>query len=226
MANEPAEINREQIRYIGEKTALRFFNLKDPRDLKRVEETLADKSVMNFTEGIDDITTKDIKRWLTRYKDKKRINNWEVCYLASGSIGARQEEFGEIQGFINFYPSEDSRKFLPEKYREAKQIVEIGYARYPWSKPGQMSSAIRQACMEINKLKGDMVITALIKVENNASIKTIEDSCFDNCGNVQVKNEKGEDENDILFILNWDKLNTRLHTQAESILLNTSTTAS
>jgi len=216
VANEPAEINREQLRYVGEKSAIRFFNPQDPEDLRRMGETLKDKSVAAFIEDIGNMSTGDIKNWLTRYKDEKRIENWEICYLVSGSVGVKPEEFGEVQGFINFYPEEDSRKFLPEKYKKTKEIVEIGYGRYPQSKPGLMSSAIRQACMEINKLKGNTVITILVREENNASIKTAEDACFDNYGVINGKDEQGRDERDILFILNWDRLNTRLHTQAES----------
>lgn len=216
MANEPAEINREQIRYVGEKSAIRFFNPQDPEDLERMEKTLKDKAVAAFVEDIGNMTAGDIKNWLTRYKDEKRTKDWEVCYVVSGSIGVKPEEFGEIQGFVNLYPEENYRKFLPKKYKEAKQVVSISYGRYPEGKPGQISGAIRQACMEIDKLKGDMVIALLIEEENNAGIKTAEDACFDNYGAVIGTDEEGKDEKDVLFILNWNRLNTRLHTQAES----------
>jgi hypothetical protein len=228
VANEPAEINREQLRYVGEKTALRFFNLKDPKDLSRMEETITNNSVKAFVDDLEGMNADDIKKWLIDKRGAADLE-WEVCYMVSGSMSVKPEEFGEIQGFINFYPDEPSRELLPEKYREAKQVIGIGYARYPEGRHGQISGAIRQACMEINKLKGnatmgtpDMVIVALCREDNKASIKTIEDSCFDNYGSVQVKNEEGEDEKDFLFILNWDRLNTRLHTQAESSLLNAS----
>lgn len=219
MANEPAEINREQVRYVGEKTALRFFNLKDPEDLNRMEETITNNSVRAFVEGLGGMNADDIKRWLT---DKINAVPWEVCYMVSGSMSVKPEEFGEIQGFINFYPDEPSRELLPEKYREAKQVIGIGYARYPEGRHGQISGAIRQSCMEINKLKGnatvgtpDMVIVALCREDNKASIKTAEDACFDNYGVINGKDEQGRDEKDILFILNWNRLNTRLHNNSD-----------
>jgi hypothetical protein len=221
MSNEPGD--REQLRYIGENTAIRFYDPKDPDDLKRMEETIADKAVINFVEGIKDMDAKDINRWLTRYHDKRRTKNWEVCYMVSGSNAVKPDEVGEVQGFINFYPDEESRDLLPEKYRDSENVVGIGYGRYLKSRPGQISGAIRQACFEVNKMKGmlngkdipDMVIIALISQTNNASVKTIEDACFDNQGTVVVDGEK-----DHLYVLNWEKLNSKLHSQADKILVN------
>jgi len=219
-------IKQEQLKYIGEKTALRFYNPQNPEDLIRMKSTLVDKGVKKFVEGIDNVSLKDIKNWLERYNDKERIKDWEVCYLVSGSSNVKLEEFGEVQGFVNFYPNEEYRYLLSENYKKTKQVVGISYARYPGAKPGQISGAIRQACIEINKLKGNiedeefpkMTIIAFVREDNNASIKTVEDACFKNDGLVVINNDN-KVERDFLYILDWKKLNDKLHAQVDDKIL-------
>lgn len=175
--------------------------------------TIADTKVANFIEDVDEINLEDTKDWLLGYKYASEVKDWEVCFVVNGQSDLPKEEVGEFQGFVSFYPEEICRPVLPAKFKKIKNVVGISYGRYPKAARGQMSRAVRQACMEMRKIKRDMVIVALIHKKNVASVRTVEHACFDDYGIVTITDKDGTFTYS-MFILNWEKLKMRLHSPA------------
>jgi hypothetical protein len=97
-----------------------------------------------------------------------------------------------------------------------------------------MASGIRQAALEINKLKGKgvdrmegkysaameptMVLTAFIDPKNHSSMEAFTDAGFENQGLVHYDDGTNEDDEVYFYRLNWEKLNQKMHEQSDKLL--------
>lgn len=240
------EVLFHQDRYIGEeKAAIRMINMNDPEDVKRMLDIANSKRTNEFVEGMEGMDESDVRNWVsisesqTKHPERRADNrDWQIVYAVSGSpenVGS--DEVGELQGFINFYTDQETRDRVrkisndPNMNRET-QIVEIGLAKWPDAPSRQMSSGIRQAALEINKLKGKgvdrmegkysaamepiMVLTAFIKPKNTSSMEAFADAGFENQGLVEYV--EGDTTEEVYYYrLNWEKLNQKMHEQSDSL---------
>ncbi|MFH1971705.1 MAG: hypothetical protein ABIJ05_04970 [Patescibacteria group bacterium] len=227
MEKDYKEHPRTQIRYIGEtEAAIRFVDTEDREDINRMFDIASNKTVQSFVDDLDGMTIGDIQKWADRHKIKNS-KDWEVLYVVSGSPEyVKKEEVGEIQGFVNCYSNQETRdevkefKVLLPNINSKTQLVELSIAKRSQSKPGQISSAVRQVCLELNKLKGkdifspEMLIFVYVKTLNNAGKEVFKRACFENRGKVNLKGEK---DDYYLFTLNWDKLNSLVHSNSDKV---------
>lgn len=225
---------RTQTRYLGEtEAAIRFVDTEDREDIKRMMEIASNKTVQSFVDDLNEMTIEDIQKWADRHKSKDP-EDWEVLYVVSGSPEyVKEEEVGEIQGFINCYTNQETREEIEEfkallpPIEPKTQLVELSIAKVPYAKPGQISSAVRQVCFELNKLKGGkneeneqnipskMLIFVYVKNSNNAGQEVFKRACFENKGKVNLK---GEEDDYYLLVLNWEKLNDSIHAKSDTVL--------
>ena len=203
---------REQKRYLGEeKAAIRLLDPDDLKDMSRLLGTMGDERVKKWVEDIEDLTIQDVRNWVRRAQEDKRVGNtgeWEVVFGVSGSPANPElpaGEVGEYQGFINCYSDLETRNKvrglggqLGKKMTRETDIVELSVAKRPDSPKGQMVSGIRQVCIEINRLKSkgvnktrgkyskfvepDMVVVAFIEPDNLASRKVFVQAGFEDRG--------------------------------------------
>jgi|GEM_PF-1437936 hypothetical protein len=232
-----------QLRYVGEVHAgIRFVDTSKSLDMDRMFQITQDDKINNFFDGVKDMDLNDIKRWAEKHKNENP-RDWEVLFAISGSPEyVEPAEVGKLQGVVNFFSDKETRdkirlfKPLLPKINNETQLVEVGIARMGDVKPGQVASALRQACIEINKLKGKginketgkyskemspkMFVTGFVRVENIPSQKTMEHAFFENKGKITAKNVQGlEDGEYLLYFLNWEKLNDFVHKNANAAFL-------
>jgi hypothetical protein len=242
------EVLFHQDRYIGEeKAAIRMINMDDPEDVKRMIDIANSKRTNEFVEGMEGMDESDVRNWVsisesqTKHPERRADNrDWQIVYAVSGSPdNVKHDEVGELQGFINFYTDQETRDRVrkisndPKMNRET-QIVEIGLAKWPDAPSRQMASGIRQAALEINKLKGKgvdrmegkysaameptMVLTAFIDPKNHSSMEAFTDAGFENQGLVHYDDGTNEDDEVYFYRLNWEKLNQKMHEQSDKLL--------
>lgn len=247
------EVLHTQDRYLGEtKAAVRMLDMNDQEDIQRMVDIAQSERTNDYVDGMDEMDQDDVKHWIevseshAKHPERRADNSeWQIVYAVSGSPdNVAAEEVGEVQGFINFYTDQEVRDrihrvsdMIDKDMNRETQIVEIGLAKWPDAPSRQMASGIRQASLEINKLKGkgidretgkystyvapEMVLTACIDPENTSSIEAFTDACFVNRGLIyyDIEEEQGSLEEDgvFLFTLDWEKLNKKMHEESDKL---------
>lgn len=235
----------EQIKYIGEtRAAIRYLDFDDKRDMKRLLSTIRHPRVKKFVDGLTGMDISDVRGWADEYKDHTGFANdgeWMVLFGIAGTPSnpsIKNSQIGEYQGFVNCYSSPGDReqtrsnaRLLGRRIIQATDIVELSVAKWPPAPSGQVDSAIRQVCLEINRIKGkslrndtgkhskksepDMLIVAYIEPQNIHSRKVFELSGFINRGETKYVGDNGKVESDLLYELDWKKLNQIVHKNAD-----------
>lgn len=169
---DPARANRDH-----EKSRIRWVNLSDPEEKKRLWEIETDSLVAKFVENLSE-TEDELAEFTALEKDY-------LVLAVEGKNGHVEEtEVGKLQGWITVYP-EDKRRLarlqrqgLIDPVKKDLRILEIGFAKHPLAKPGQIASAIRQALAllsEAHKQDGarTLVVTAYADEANEASTRVL-----------------------------------------------------
>jgi hypothetical protein len=212
---------------LGETTALRQVNTRDPIDMERYWLT-------NQSTGpglmVDDIETLD------ELAENAKVNGRSegFTFAISGTTG---QESGEFQGFVQFTP--DSRNVLRAKIEETDRfaflrglvIWEVSYAKYPMAAPRQVASAVRQGCVLLLRKLGTpssyprvAIIGCVAPSENPASVHVLRSACFDAMGSASdtplgmIRYEPNASSLDSVWLLNWSVLNRTLREKAAPYL--------
>jgi hypothetical protein len=119
---------RKQIGYEGQKAGIRFIDQNDAIDMGRMKQIEELQSEF-FLPGM--LSDDEIKEW-AESKGK------ELMWVAvSGNEGVKEEEQGELQGWILFTPDEPSRVREMRKRQDVgpvekgQQVIEVAYAKVP-----------------------------------------------------------------------------------------------
>lgn len=214
---------REQWGTVGEKSAIREIDPTDRIDVQRVFDIDRQANVLKFMVG-DPKTERESIDWA----------NLDVhMFAVSGAEGVAKDEQGELQGWIWFARDEKERLERAQDQGlltlvEDAELLEVSFAKYDSASPGQISSGLRQACERIaglrvsdedNNFSPDTVITAYVSPQNTDSIHVLEASGFVPKGEI-IYDPAENSEPDILYILDWYKLNSILHEKADKTLFS------
>ncbi len=207
---------RVQYHIEGQTASIRPFDPNDKLDIKRLAQIMASDKVQKF---MDDVKEED--------RSKKTLQEWvagsdgqpEFLFAVSGSRShpeLAETEIGEVQGFIYAYKlngntrnSLFNRNLITEEEFNL-QGIETGYAMHPDAPSHQISSACRTACVYIDQLvhkdnqqitKPNTLFIARVNRENTKSQFALESAGYEN---------RGLQGADIVYVLNWDKLNDKL----------------
>ncbi|OGD71346.1 hypothetical protein A3D09_01090 [Candidatus Collierbacteria bacterium RIFCSPHIGHO2_02_FULL_49_10] len=172
-----------------EKSRLRHLNPKDPEEKKRLWKIETDPRVVKFVENICQ-TDDDLADFATLEKDY-------LVLAIEGKAGHVDEaEVGKLQGWVVVCPEEKKRLARLQKHgladlaKQGLRVLEIGFARHPKAKSGQMASALRQvlAFLQTEHTKDgevQLVITAYTDEANEASTRVLLASGFLQMGKVK-----------------------------------------
>ena len=169
---DPARANQDH-----EKSRIRWVNLSDPEEKKRLWEIETDSLVAKYVEDLAE-TEDELIEFTTLEKDY-------LVLAVEGKGGHVEEaEVGKLQGWITVYP-EDKRRLarlqkqgLVDLLKEDLRILEIGFAKHPLAKPRQIASAIRQTLgllRQAHEQAGGrkLMITAYADEANEASMRVL-----------------------------------------------------
>ena len=169
---DPARANQDH-----EKSRIRWVNLSDPEEKKRLWEIETDSLVAKYVEDLAE-TEDELIEFTTLEKD------YLVLAVEGKSGHVEESEVGKLQGWVTVYP-EDKRRLarlqkqgLIDLIKEDFRFLEIGFAKHPLARPKQIASAIRQALgllREAHKQDGGqaLVITAYADEVNEASTRVL-----------------------------------------------------
>ena len=169
---DPARANQDH-----EKSRIRWVNLSDPEEKKRLWEIETDSLVAKYVEDLAE-TEDELIEFTTLEKDY-------LVLAVEGKGGHVEEaEVGKLQGWITVYP-EDKRRLarlqkqgLVDLLKEDLRILEIGFAKHPLAKPRQIASAIRQTLGLLRQAHEQagvrkLMITAYADEANEASMRVL-----------------------------------------------------
>lgn len=205
-------------RYPGEKSAIRFFDSSDKEDMLRLRRIVDHSDVQDMMDSVAGMSKRDRYDWA----DEKGVYGRYYMFAVSGTEAIfgedNKNEIGQVQGFVYLYAGSDERKIANRLVRAGlikksevgdSKIFEISFAKLPGSLSGQISSAVRQACLELRRLdrikEGTGVfVFCFIDEENTASMRVVEASGFERRG----KHFYEADSKDMsaLYILDYKKL--------------------
>ena len=168
----------------GEKTEIRWIRADDPEEIRRLVSIDLDESVRRYV--------------LETTGDEEELRNFAVGTKKSigVAIAGKSELVGEaetdrLQGWIAIYLDHPSRlRRAAEKgllnYDKDKIYLEVGFARYPLAKQGQMGSALRCVVASLRKhleAKGlKWCLTGYAHPNNEGSKKVLEAAGFRHVG--------------------------------------------
>jgi hypothetical protein len=217
---------REQVRYAGQLSAVRFLDPTDRIDAQKLKQTITNPNVQHWMSDLN-MNEADFVAWMQ--EQGSTPNRRHYLFAVSGSQRTKPEDIGEIQGFIYFYSSSEEKLqaqklidagILTPDDLEQKRLLEISYAKSPDSPPGRITGGIMQSCLEVSKImqrKSDtdpenILVLAYIDPENTNSIRAVEAAGFDEIGSIASYGD--EIVPNKVFRLNWDKLHKNLQSAA------------
>lgn len=181
---DPAKANLDH-----ERSRLRWVNLADPEELTRLWEIEKDPEVVKLVGNIAE-DHEDMVAFTTNDR------NYMVLAVVGKDGHVEPAEVNKLQGWISIY-NEEKRRLLrfandgiADLLGTGKRILEIGFAKHPKAKTGQMASALRQTLAFLQSEhkkdgKHDLIITAYAALENQASVRVLEAAGFKKLGTVK-----------------------------------------
>jgi hypothetical protein len=205
-------------RYPGERSAVRFFDSADKEDMLRLRKIVDHRDVQDMMDSVAGMSKTDRHEWA----DEKGVYGRYYMFAVSGTeeifSEEQKDEIGKVQGFVYLYAGGDERKIAHRLVQAGiikkaelgeKKIFEISFAKLPGAPGGQISSAVRQSCLELRRLdrlkEGTGVfVFCFIDDRNEASMRVVEACGFERRG----KHFYEADSRDMshLFILDYKKL--------------------
>lgn len=204
-------------KYPGEKSAIRFFDSENRDDMLRLRKIVDHGEVQEMMDSVVGMSKKDRYEWA----DEKGAYGRYYMFAVSGSeaiFGKESEEIGKVQGFVYLYAGKDEKiianrmvqaGFIKRAELNDNKIFEISFAKLPKAPGGQISSAVRQACLELRRLdkikEGTGVfVFCFIDEKNTGSMRVVEACGFERRG----KHFYEVDSQDMsaLYVLSFAKL--------------------
>ncbi|HSV94403.1 MAG TPA: hypothetical protein VLH94_00285 [Spirochaetia bacterium] len=204
-------------KYPGERAGIRFFDAGCKEDMVRLRKIVQHKEVQERMDSVASMSRRDMFDWA----DEKGAYGRYYLFAVSGTkeiFGEGSEEIGQVQGFVYLYASSEERKII-NRIVKAKlikkvevgesKIFEISFAKLPGSPGGQISSAVRQACLELkrlDKIKGGtgVFVFCFIDESNEGSMRVVEACGFERRGKHFYEEDSAEMS--ALYILDYQKL--------------------
>lgn len=185
-----------------EKSSLRWIRHDDTDEMSRLVEIDIDEQVKRFVEDV----TGDVEDLIAFAQSDK--NYMAVAVVGKdGHVGEGEKD--KLQGWLSVYPDRKARLLrLGEVGKLMGRVLEVGFAKHPRAKSGQMASGLRQLVKflkEEHDKKGEVVhLTAYIDPENEGSRRVLEAAGFVEKGKVKyrLKNK----HHDHFFLIDWEKL--------------------
>ncbi|OGD10384.1 hypothetical protein A2397_03870 [Candidatus Amesbacteria bacterium RIFOXYB1_FULL_44_23] len=217
---------REQKRYQGQISAVRYLDPHDYVDATKLKATINSPAVQTWMADLN-LTDEDYIAWMQEQGEAK--NRRHHLFAVSASQRANTENVGEVQGFVYFYSGPEEKQqaqrlveegLLTSTDLDQNRLLEISFAKSPDTPPGRMVGGIMQACLEIsNRMQrvGDsdpnnIVVLAYIDPENSNSIKAAEAAGFIGIGTVSGYGEDTEPNK--VYKLSWSLLNQKMQSDA------------
>lgn len=185
-----------------EKSSLRWIRHDDTDEMARLVEIDVDEQVKRFVEDV----TGDVEDLIAFAQSDK--NYMAVAVVGKdGHVGEGEKD--KLQGWLSVYPDRKARLLrLGEVGKLMGRVLEVGFAKHPRAKSGQMASGLRQLVKFLkdeHDKKGEVVhLTAYIDPENEGSRRVLEAAGFVEKGKVKyrLKNK----HHDHFFLIDWEKL--------------------
>ena len=205
-------------KYPGEKVEIRFFDSGRKEDMLRLRKIVDHREVQEMMDSVAGMSKKDRYEWA----DEKGAYGRYYLFAVSGTdkiFGEDQaSEIGEVQGFVYLYAGSEDKKIINRIVRAGlikknevndNKIFEISFAKLPKAPGGQISSAVRQACLELKRLdriKGGtgVFVFCFIDESNIGSMRVVEACGFERRGRHFY--EEDSKEMSALYVLDYKKL--------------------
>lgn len=205
-------------KYPGEKVEIRFFDSGRKEDMLRLRKIVDHREVQEMMDSVAGMSKKDRYEWA----DEKGAYGRYYLFAVSGTdkiFGEDQtSEIGEVQGFVYLYAGSEEKKIINRIVRTGlikksevgdNKIFEISFAKLPKAPGGQISSAVRQSCLELKRLdrikEGTGVfVFCFIDESNVGSMRVVEACGFERRGRHFY--EEDSKEMSALYVLDYKKL--------------------
>ena len=205
-------------KYPGEKVEIRFFDSGRKEDMLRLRKIVDHREVQEMMDSVAGMSKKDRYEWA----DEKGAYGRYYLFAVSGTdkiFGEDQaSEIGEVQGFVYLYAGSEEKKIINRIVRTGlikksevndNKVFEISFAKLPKAPGGQISSAVRQACLELKRLdriKGGtgVFVFCFIDESNIGSMRVVEACGFERRGRHLY--EEDSKEMSALYVLDYKKL--------------------
>ncbi len=205
-------------KYPGEKVEIRFFDSGRKEDMLRLRKIVDHREVQEMMDSVAGMSKKDRYEWA----DEKGAYGRYYLFAVSGTdkiFGEDQaSEIGEVQGFVYLYAGSEEKKIINRIVRTGlikksevndNKVFEISFAKLPKAPGGQISSAVRQACLELKRLdriKGGtgVFVFCFIDESNIGSMRVVEACGFERRGRHFY--EEDSKEMSALYVLDYKKL--------------------
>lgn len=205
-------------KYPGEKVEIRFFDTDCKEDMVRLRRIVDHKDVQEMMDSVAGMSKRDRYEWA----DEKGAYGRYYMFAVSGTeaiFGKEQPgEIGQVQGFVYLYAGSEEKKIVNRIVRLGlikkdevadSKVFEISFAKLPKAPGGQISSAVRQACLELKRLdrikRGTGVfVFCFIDEKNTGSMRVVEACGFVRRGRHFY--EEDSKEMSALYVLEYAKL--------------------
>ena len=197
---------------------IRFFDSGRKEDMLRLRRIVDHREVQEMMDSVAGMSKKDRYEWA----DEKGAYGRYYLFAVSDTdkiFGEDQaSEIGEVQGFVYLYAGSEEKKIINRIVKTGlikksevndNKIFEISFAKLPKAPGGQISSAVRQACLELKRLdrikKGTGVfVFCFIDESNVGSMRVVEACGFERRGRHFY--EEDSKEMSALYVLDYKKL--------------------
>lgn len=185
-----------------ERAGIRHIRLNDPEEIERLWEIEQNEIVARFVENRCE-SIEEIAVFSANEKDY-------LVLAVEGKEGhVEDREVGKLQGWLAFTQPGKSqllrlkKKDVGDLIQDGLRVLEVGFARHPKAKAGQIASALRQAVgllLDVHEQQGyRLVITAYTDEDNEASRRVLVAAGFLQAGKIKY-HAKNKTE-DHFFIL-------------------------
>ena len=214
---------------VGQAAAIRFFDENSRKDFEAINEILAAKQVRNWMDDAGKMGWRDYQYWAGTH------TNQSFLFSVHDSRLEKKYQIRRVRGFVNIYSGRSEKFRVKRMIKQGivkdgsnRVFLEVSLALRPFkdgdcSGSGLMSSALRQSCLQVRSWlnypkESDLVIYGFIDPKNAASIKAIEAAGFIKKGKARC--DSTTDEDSIVYILSWRKLQKKIKLKLESALRN------
>lgn len=184
------KINPSLVKIDGERAGIRHVRKDDAEEMRRLWEIENDPVVARFVEDLSENEDE-----LVDFCELEK--NYLVLAVEGKDGHVDPTEIGKLQGWITVYP-EDKRRLKRvikelgiDFWADSLRILEVGFARHPNARSGQMASALRQTLRILfaeHKRAGiGLAITAYADEANEPSRRVLEASGFGYRGRVKYR---------------------------------------
>lgn len=212
----------------GQNSAICFFDPYSEEDLHAMREILRGKQVKKWMDDATQVTKSEYQEWAGTE------DTTSFLFAVLDARATDPVEMKTVRGFVYIY-SEREEKFRVKRIErqgfippatKPRYALEVSFAARPrndgsQSGSGLMSSALRQACLQVNMLLNptddkEVLVFAFVDQENIAAQRTLEASGFVKKG--LMKYDWDSEGETCLYILNWRILQKKIRLKLVGVL--------